>query len=242
MPLRVLRAVHQQPTHRTLQLLPPHPTYLFIAPRRDRHHPTHRPLQPLRELHKRSLPPRLILHLRPQSLHLRSTQLLPLRIRQQPIERPHNMPQLKPHRRQPQRPRLHLLLRQPLTPPRDILPRQLQRMQHLPPHRIHLRQRPPQPRLYHIALPLISLYPSDHRYAYPSHPRQSAVEPQSPFPRRNSLTTSPTSLCCPSTASFIPRTSSADTLPASRSLAPWIPGCRRNESSRTSGTASYGGK
>ena len=46
-----------------------------------------------------------------------------------------------------------------------------------------------------------------------------------PVRARNSRTTSPTSSCLPSTASFIACTSSALTLPASRSIATWISGC-----------------
>lgn len=64
----------------------------------------------------------------------------------------------------------------------------------------------------------------------------------SPFALRNSCTTIAGSRCCPSTASFIARMSSAVTCPASRASATLICGQRLRASSRTSGTAWYGGK
>src|SRR5205823_14837112 len=139
---------------------------------------------------------------------------------------PRNMPQMKRHRRQVHRPSVHFLIAQPCTPSLDVLLHLLHRVHKLPQHRIQLAMRAAQPRL--------RLAGSFRLFGSLLH--------HSPFLCRNSRTTSPTSRCSRSTASFIARTSSALTFPASLSIAAWIPGQRRSESSLTSGTASYGGK
>src|SRR5580704_3101791 len=149
MPLRMIRAMHKQPAHTGRQHLPPNTARLLITCRRNRPHPLHRRLDPALELSEQILPPPLTLHLALHRRKLCLVQLLPLRIRQQPIQTPHHMPHLKPHRRQPKRPRLKLPGSQVPTPTRHILPRQFQGMQHPAPHRVHLCQRPSQPRLNH---------------------------------------------------------------------------------------------
>ena len=151
-PLRVLRAMDQQPTHAARQLLAPHPARLLVALGRDQPYPSLRLAQPRACLGHHHLRPRSRLQLRPQHVHLCARQLQPLGIRQQPVETPRNMPQMKRHRSQPIRPRIHLRIRQALAPPRHVLTHELQRVQHLPPHRIHIAQRSPQPRLRHLRL------------------------------------------------------------------------------------------
>ncbi len=227
----MVRTVHQQPTYTARQPTSPHPASPVVSLGRDRSDPLHRRLQSTLELSEKLLPRTRRLHLTIQCRQLRFGQLPPLGIGKQPIETPRNMPHLEPHRRQSKRPRLQLLLREPGTPPRRILPRQFQSMQHPPLHHIVLRQCPAQPGFNHhsnltpeiflavhpplsVFILFITVTPSIR-----ARPRQSAVGLHNPLLRRNSRTTSPTSRCCPSTASFIARTSSAVTFPANLSIA-----------------------
>ncbi len=170
-PLSMLRTMHQQPTHSTRQQPPPHTPNLRIRSRRNRPNPHLRKPNPLRKLPNQIIPRRTRHHLTLQSRHLPLIQLPPLRISQQPIQTPNHMPHLKPHRRQPKRPRLQLNITQPLTPKLHILRSQPKRMHHPPPQRIKLRQTPPparlpkippQPRLNHQTPSRLSTRRSKH--------------------------------------------------------------------------------
>src|ERR1700733_9203047 len=149
MPLRMVRTVHQQPTYTARQPTSAYPARPVMSLGRDRSDPLHRRLQSTLELSEKLLPRTRRLHLTIQCRQLRFGQLPPLGIGKQPIETPRNMPHLEPHRRQSKRPLLQLLLREPGTPPRRILPRQFQSVQHPPLHHIVLRQCPAQPRFNH---------------------------------------------------------------------------------------------
>ena len=63
MPLRMVRAMHQQPTHTGRHHLPPNTARLLITSRRNRPHPLHRRLDPLLELSEQIVPPAPTLHL-----------------------------------------------------------------------------------------------------------------------------------------------------------------------------------
>ena len=162
MPLRMLRAMHQQPTHRTRQHPPPNSPHLRITSRRNPPNPALRQLHSARKLPKQIIPRRTRHHLALQSRHLHLIQLQPHSISQQPIQTPNHMTHLKPHRRQPQRPSLQLRITQPPTPQLRILRSQPKRMHHPAPQRIKLLQPTPQPRLNHQTPSRLSTRRSKH--------------------------------------------------------------------------------
>ena len=183
-----------------------------------RAHPLRRPTQRSPKFAQDAVAGSSIIQFRAHSLLLRGVQMSSFGVAQQPVQTPRDVAHVKCHWSKTNRPSIDLRIGQIVAPLVDVFLRQFQRMQHSSCHGIDFRQRSSEPRFY------------------------GSIRHYNPFRARNARTTSPTSSCLPSTASFIARTSSALTLPASLSIATWISGCLASESSRTSGTASYGGK
>ena len=157
----------------------------------------------------------LRIQLSAQRQHLPVGKLPPFRIRQQPVQAASNMPQVERHRR-------HSIRAAPKAPHGSA-------------------RRTSDPHLLPQA-PAHAAPAAARRHIFPAFLATTAPAIYKPLPSPKPPHDHCGILMLPSTASFIACISSALTLPASRPTATPISGCSRSESSRKSGTASYGGK
>src|SRR5438105_3068124 len=167
-----------------------------------------------------------------QSCELCLVQLIAFRIGEQTVQTARDVPQMIGERREPHRAGVHIVIAECGAPVIHVFLGQLKRVHDLTHNSVEIAMCAAQPglRLTRRAR-TCSLFTGS-----------CSLHRHNPFPARNSRTTSVTSRCCLSTASFMACTSSVLTFPARRSMAVWMPGHRRSDSSRTNGTASYGGK